>query len=223
MTPGNSGGPRFGNRGGRDGVTARLQKIPVSLMTPDQRALYDAIAGGPRAAGPQVFALVDSDGQLEGPFNAMLLSPQLGDALQALGSAVRYQTALSSRARELAILAVAYAWASDFECYAHEAIGRAAGLTEDDLAAVRGTRFGELADPFERTVAATAHVLVSRGDLDDAEYASAREILGERVLFELSTLVGYYMTLAMQLRLFRVTAPRGGERQSSGGSDDHAS
>jgi 4-carboxymuconolactone decarboxylase len=175
-------------------------------MTPQQRALYNEIAGGPRAAGPQAFALLDLDGQLAGPFNAMLLSPHLGGALQALGSAVRYQTALSGRGRELAILAVAYAWDSDFERYAHEAVGRSAGLTDDDLAAVREARFSALADPGERAVAATAHALASRGDLDDAEYAAAREALGEPLLFELSTLVGYYATLALQLRIFRVTA-----------------
>jgi 4-carboxymuconolactone decarboxylase len=188
-------------------VTARLRRIPVSGMTADQRALYDAITGGPRASGP--FALADADGQLEGPFNAMLLSPELGGALQALGSAVRYQTSLSSRARELAILAVAYAWDSDFERHAHEAAGRSAGLTDEELAAVRGSRFGELADTYERTVVATAHALASREDLDDAEYATALEVLGEPVLFELSTLVGYYATLALQLRVFRVTAPGG--------------
>jgi 4-carboxymuconolactone decarboxylase len=188
-------------------MIARLPKIPVSSLTADQRSLYEAITSGPRAAGPQVFALVDADGQLEGPFNAMLLHPQLGSALQALGSAVRYQGALSKRASELAILAVAHAWDSDFERYAHEAVGRSAGLTDKDLAAVAHSRFDDLADPYERTVAATAHALASRGDLDDAEYARARAALGEALLFELSTLVGYYATLALQLRIFRVTAP----------------
>ncbi|MGW2291345.1 hypothetical protein [Streptomyces phaeochromogenes] len=31
--------------------------------------------------------------------------------------------------------------------------------------------------------------------------------VGERALFELATLVGYYSTLALQLRLFHVPAP----------------
>ena len=32
-------------------------------------------------------------------------------------------------------------------------------------------------------------------------------VLGERALVELSTLVGYYATLALQMRIFRVPAP----------------
>ena len=48
-----------------------------------------------------------------------------------------------------------------------------------------------------------------RGDLDDAEYREAVDHLGTAGLFELLTLVGYYATLALQLRVFRVPAPDG--------------
>ena len=51
--------------------------------------------------------------------------------------------------------------------------------------------------------------LVARGDLDDAEYREAVDHLGPAGLFELLTLVGYYATLALQLRVFRVPAPDG--------------
>ena len=46
------------------------------------------------------------------------------------------------------------------------------------------------------------------GDLDDGAYAEAVEQLGAAGLFELLTLVGYYATLALQLRVFRVVRPR---------------
>ena len=41
-------------------------------------------------------------------------------------------------------------------------------------------------------------------DLDDQQYAEAVATLGEQSLVELTTLVGYYATLALQLRIFRV-------------------
>ena len=47
-------------------------------------------------------------------------------------------------------------------------------------------------------------------DLDDQEYDTAVAVLGERALVELSTLVGYYVTLALQMRIFRVAGPGGG-------------
>ena len=123
---------------------ARIPKLEPAALDEDQRALYDAIAGGRRAQGPQLFRLADSEGRLEGPFNAFLLQPRLGSALQALGSAVRYDTRLDDRCREIAILIVAAHWESEFEWYAHEAVGRSVGLGDAELAAVRDGRYTEL-------------------------------------------------------------------------------
>jgi 4-carboxymuconolactone decarboxylase len=120
---------------------ARLPKIAPGSLGGEQRHLYDAITGGRRAEGPQLFRLADDEGCLEGPFNAFLLQPRLGSALQELGSAVRYGTGLSDRCREIAILAVAAHWESEFEWYAHTAVARAAGLGDTELAAV-GTAAG---------------------------------------------------------------------------------
>jgi 4-carboxymuconolactone decarboxylase len=49
--------------------------------------------------------------------------------------------------------------------------------------------------------------MVDRGDLDDELYTETAAVLGEAGLFELTTLVGYYATLALQLRVFRVPVP----------------
>ena len=185
---------------------ARIGKFEPSALDAEQRSLYDAIAGGRRAQGPQLFRLADADGRLEGPFNAFLLQPRLGSALQALGASVRYDTGLDDRCREIAILIVAAHWRSDFEWHAHEAVGRAAGLGDAELAALREGRHAELAGR-ESVVARTAAALVTRGDLDDANYGEAVGHLGPAGLFELLTLVGYYATLALQLRVFRVPAP----------------
>lgn len=184
----------------------RIRKLRPEQLDDDQRAVYDAIAGGPRAQGPQLFQLRDEDGALEGPFNAFLLQPQLGLALQEVGSAVRYRTALSDRAREIAILVVSLHWDSSFEWYAHEAVGRHVGLTDPELEALRDKDFGVLPGD-ERVVAETTRLLCEDGDLDDPAYAEAVTALGEAGLFELLTLVGYYAALALQLRVFRVPAP----------------
>jgi 4-carboxymuconolactone decarboxylase len=191
-------------------VTAgpRVPKFDPAALDGERRALYDAIAGGRRATGPQLFRLVDDGGRLEGPFNAFLLQPRLGAALQALGAAVRYETGLDDRCREIAILVVATHWRSDFEWYAHEAVARSAGLGDGELAAIRDRRYDALAGA-EAVVARTVHALVDRGDLDDGEYGRVVEAAGPAGLFELLTLVGYYATLALQLRVLRVPAPDG--------------
>ncbi|MEV6153757.1 carboxymuconolactone decarboxylase family protein [Nonomuraea sp. NPDC052129] len=173
----------------------RLPSKPPAHLDPDALTLYEKIIAGPRGT-----SMLDDAGGLIGPFNAMLLSPPVGDALQELGAAIRYRSVLSARAREIAILVVAGHCDSAFEQRVHEEIGRGLGLTDDDLAALRTGAPLELPDPEEAAVLGVTRALVTRADLDDAEYAR----LGERVVFELTTLVGYYTTLALQLRVFRV-------------------
>jgi 4-carboxymuconolactone decarboxylase len=197
----------------------RIPKLEPSSLDDEQRSLYDAIAGGRRAQGPQLFQLTDEAGRLEGPFNAFLLQPRLGSALQAVGSSVRYDTGLDDRCREIAILVVAAHWRSDFEWYAHEAVGRSVGLDEAELVVVCDIRPAALAGR-EAAVARTVAALVLRGDLDDAEYHEAVDHLGLAGLFELLTLVGYYATLALQLRVFRVPAPDGTARSAGGRPPD---
>jgi 4-carboxymuconolactone decarboxylase len=184
----------------------RLPRLLPGSLEEAQRAVYDAVAGGRRAQGPQLFRLVDDEGRLEGPFNGFLLQPQLGLALQALGSAVRYETSLSDRAREIAILVVADHWESHFEWYAHAAVGRHVGLSDAELAALREHRW-EAFEPAESVVAATTYRLTAQGDLDDGAFRDASVALGLPGLFELLTIVGYYAALALQLRVFRVAAP----------------
>ncbi|UBU15049.1 carboxymuconolactone decarboxylase family protein [Nonomuraea gerenzanensis] len=193
-SPGRTSSPARSS-GGYDHGMARLRRTPPHELDPEARALYDKITSGPRGR-----FMVDAEGGLTGPFNAMLLSPALGDPLQELGAAVRYRSTLSDRARELAILVVAGHQDSAFEQAAHEPIARELGFTEEQLRALRDGSPPALDDPGEAAVLRVVRALVTKGDLDEEEYA----VLGEREVFELTTLVGYYSTLALQLRVFRV-------------------
>jgi 4-carboxymuconolactone decarboxylase len=183
---------------------ARLTKLQPHMLNAGQQQLYAAMTGGPRGGGNQPFRLVDETGALTGPFNAMLFQPEVGQALQALGAALRYQGGLPDRSRELAILIVAAHTECEFEQYAHEAAGRRAGLRDADLAAIRAGQEPDLADPAERALVRAAWLLARTGDLTDDQYTAAEAELGQAGLFELTTLVGYYSTLALQLRVFRV-------------------
>ncbi|WP_033328215.1 carboxymuconolactone decarboxylase family protein [Streptomyces yerevanensis] len=181
----------------------RLGGLLPGELDEEQAEVYRAVTGGARALGPQAFPLTDQEGRLRGPFNAMLLSPPVGLATQALGTAVRYSSSLSDRVREMAILAVAAHWDSAFEREAHEAVGRTSGgLTESEMAALRAGRVPELAEPAERTALRATTALLRHGTLNDDEYADAVAAVGERGVFELTTLVGYYSMLALQLRVF---------------------
>jgi alkylhydroperoxidase family enzyme len=187
----------------------RLHRYVPDELSPEQRRLYDAITQGPRSKGPQLVPLMDAEGRLEGPFNAFLLSPDVGTALQEVGATIRYRTALSDRAREIAILEVSAHRRADFEWYAHERIGRAAGLSEDEITAIRRGKKIATLDPGETLVRRLVRMLLRERDLDRAAFEEARDVLGARALMDLIALVGYYDTIALSLRVWRTPLPEG--------------
>jgi 4-carboxymuconolactone decarboxylase len=175
------------------------------------RDLYDRIAGGPRAQGPQAFELADEHGRLHGPFNALLISPEVGSAVQELGSAIRYKSDLTPRAREIAILELAVLRQSAFEWYAHERVGKQSGLSEAELAALRAGEPAPTFTPTEALVRSTVQILVRDRDLDETQFTAISEALGERGLMDLIALVGYYDLLALSLRVWRTPLPAGAQ------------
>lgn len=185
----------------------RLQPLRPDQLLPDQLALYRRITEGQRGNDPQSFPLTDDEGHQHGPFDPMLRSPLVGDSLQALGASIRYQSTLLPRIREICILMVAAAEASRFEQYAHEVAGRAVGLSNAELAALRHGQPFAGSDAYENTAYRVARSLLDRRDMDDELYEEATEILGPRTIFELTVLVGYYQTLALQLRVFGIGPP----------------
>ncbi|MHA6617461.1 carboxymuconolactone decarboxylase family protein [Pseudonocardia sp. DLS-67] len=181
----------------------RLRPLRPDEMDADQRAVYDALADPPGRVG------VAADGSLQGPFDAMLRAPRSGAALQSVGAALRYRSVLPERVRELATLQVSAHHRSGFEWYAHAPIAAAAGLPAPLIESVRTGGSVEPGDPAERAAAAVVTQLLATGDVDDDAWAGAVGALGEAGTVELTTLVGYYSLLAMQMRVLRVPLPGG--------------
>jgi 4-carboxymuconolactone decarboxylase len=185
----------------------RLDLIPPAELAPAQRALYDAITGGPRASQAGTVPITDADGQLLGPFAIMLLSPEVGNAMQQVGAKIRFGTALTGRERELAILTVAGALSSEFERLAHVPAARGLGLTEPQIdAALAGRAAGGLSAD-EAVVGRLALAMTVDRTLSDEDYAYAVEALGQERLAELTWLAGYYSALALSLAVFRPVLP----------------
>lgn len=186
---------------------ARLEPRRPDELTPDQRALYDAIVTGPRAGA----GLTDETGALRGPFDPLLRVPAVGDAVQRLGAAIRYEGTLPADLRELAVLTVASHWGCRFELRAHGPLARKVGV---DAAVVDAlTHDGDATAPPRPELppgspAAVVHhavvELLTTRRLGDATYAAAVATLGEAAVVELVLLAGYYAMLAMVLEGFEI-------------------
>ena len=187
----------------------RLHWFEPEELDGSQRRVYDAITGGPRSVGPQAIQRMDEAGRLYGPFNAMLIDPGVGEVLQALGAAVRYQTEMTGRVREIAILEVARSHRSEFEWYAHRETGYVAGLTEAEVEAIRSGAEAPTFDDQETRVRALVTTLIAERRLSDEDYAEAVDSLGLKLVADLVYLVGYYEALALSLAVFEVPLPPG--------------
>jgi 4-carboxymuconolactone decarboxylase len=185
----------------------RGRKLHPDELDEGQRALYEAITTGPRSTGPGASSLLDDEGRLEGPFNAFLLQPSVGGAWQSVGASLRYETQLPGRSREIAILVVAAHHGAEFEQHVHEPIARRLGVTAEQLAGIRRSDVSVLARD-EALIAAASQQMLSTGGVDDETYARLDDLFGEAGIFELTSVVGYYSVLALQLRVFDVQLPQ---------------
>ncbi|GAA4556501.1 carboxymuconolactone decarboxylase family protein [Pseudonocardia xishanensis] len=188
-------------------MSDRLPRLAPAEMTPPQLEVYAAFTGGVRAAPDAAFSLVHPEGGLIGPPNAWLLSPPLAHALEGFGRVLRFELELSARAREIAILLMAFHRRSPFELYAHRLAGRAAGLSDDDIAGLADRVAPASCSSEERAVHAATLALLDRRTLDDTEFAAAVASLGRRGLLELVVLLGWYDSVATQLAVFGVVPP----------------
>ena len=189
-------------------MTRERFKAPApSDLDDKQRRLYESIVGGPRK--DSLFRLQEADGSLTGPFGLMLIAPEMGAALSALGEATRFHSSLGNRLREIAILTVASRRLASYEWYAHELIARNFGLGDQELEAIRRNDASFWSDPDERVTHELALVVLQHGIPNDELYRRAEEQLGTDGVAELVMLIGYYETLAMLMSVFEVGVPEG--------------
>jgi 4-carboxymuconolactone decarboxylase len=194
-------GPGFEN------LPPRLDLIAPADLDDAQRAVYEAITGGPRASQAGTVPIADESGRLLGPFAVMLLTPEVGNAIQQVGAKIRFATALTARERELGILAVAGELRSDFERLAHEPAALTAGLTQAQVNAVLSGQVPRGLSGDEALVCWLARVMTSDRNLSDEDYETGLAALGKQRLAELTWLVGYYSALALSLAVFRPFLP----------------
>ena len=116
---------------------SRLAAVRPAQATPEQREVFDAIAGGDRGRGRSIESLLDARGGLAGPFNAWVHRPDLGSIVHRLGERLRFHGTLPGAAREIAILAVGARWMAEYEWWAHTRVGRGEGVSEETIDAIR--------------------------------------------------------------------------------------
>jgi len=199
------------------GIAAAAQSLPIEdiqlrgdrfrglhyrEMTEEQRALLNNVVNSARA-------VTNTTGN--GPFNTLLRSPEVGEASQQLGNAIRFSSGLSGRERELATLMAGRAWTSTYEWYAHARYALDEGIDKSVVDAIAAHRTPDLkAMPAEDAMVwRVADELLYTRRVTDATYKEALAILGERRLLSTVTIAAYYEYVSMLLNVDRYPLPAG--------------
>ena len=175
----------------------RFKPLAYDQMTPEQRTLADLVLSGRIQGGTG------------GPFNVLLRSPALGEAILRFGEYVRFRSPLSNRLNELATLIVTRYWTAQFPWYVHHRAALQAGLAEPVVAAIAQGRRPPSLDADEHAVYDFCTELLRTTQLSDATFGTAKDRLGERGLVELMGIMGYYGVVSMAVNTDRYPLPAG--------------
>jgi 4-carboxymuconolactone decarboxylase len=177
---------------------ARMGRIAPESMTEAQKKAAAELASGPR-------------GEVRGPFNVLLRSPELMSPLQKVGEYLRFRCELDRRIAEMATLIAARHWTQNYEWSAHHPLALKAGLKAEIAQAIaEGRRPAGMAQDEEITYDLLTEALQNKS-VSDATYERAVKNFGERNLVDLLAIAGYYALLAMMLNVARVPLPEGKE------------
>jgi 4-carboxymuconolactone decarboxylase len=174
----------------------RFKPLSYEQLTPEQKTMADHVLAGDR-------------GSLNGPYNVLLRSPEMGDLAQKFGAYTRFHSSLSKKLSEFAILMTARFWDSQFEWYAHHKYALDAGLSPAVIEAVAAGKRPTSMQPDEEVVYNLCNELLSTRQVSDATFRAAVNGLGERGVVDLVGVVGYYHLVSMLLNIDRYPLPDG--------------
>jgi 4-carboxymuconolactone decarboxylase len=122
-------------------------------------------------------------------------SRPLFEAQGYLGRAVAVPEALEPRLRETVILRVGHLSNSTYELHHHIPLGRAAGLSEAELAAIAGRNYSAL-NPLLAAAARFTDEVVTLISPSDETLANLRAVASDQIVVNIVLTIGCYMSIA---------------------------
>lgn len=176
-----------------DGTPMPNERIPMpdsDSMTDEQRQTAETLIRGPRKG-------------VVGPYIPLMQSPRLLNLIEPLGTELRFHGRLDERIRELVICVVARHTENQFEWTVHAPLCVEAGVSRDTVAAVlEGRTPTGIPDDELIAVQFSQRLMVTHG-VSDSLFSEARSHFGDEGIVELSTLIGFFVTVCWIMNVAR--------------------
>lgn len=171
-------------------MTSRVPPLDISDLDPETTAVLGGINFGRRRQ----------------PMNAFLTlanQPEFFSRFLPYGIHTNWSS-LPPRERELLILRVSCHCRSDYEIVQHTSVGRAAGLTDEELERVVRLDSTDGWGPDDLVLVASVDELCTQHDLSDEHWDALNERWSRRFVMDMVLTVGLYVLSCMALNAFRV-------------------
>ena len=172
----------------------RFKPLTWETLSPAQLKMAESVMTGKR-------------GSMQGPYNVLLRSPELGNLAQQFGAHTRFNSSLPLTHNELAILLVARFWTCQFVWWAHKRIACEAGLNETLINAIAS---GQKPQNLPGDIAAVydfCNELLQTRAVNDECYAAAVKLFGEAGVVDLMGTMSYYTLVCMLLNVDQYPLP----------------
>lgn len=127
------------------------------------------------------------------PLDGMLLhSPAFADGWNSLLGAIRGNSTLPADIRELAILRVAALNGAHYEWSAHEPVAKDAGMSTEQIAALRVGADLDALDERQRATVAYTDAMTKQVEVGAAQFQDLARHFGDQQVVELTVTVGAY-------------------------------
>lgn len=172
----------------------RYAEIPYDQMIPAQQEGYRFLVDGPR-------------GRLPGPYKVWVHNPKLVHAAAPLGQHFTPDaSSLTEREREIAVLVITTALASDYPNAAHEKRGKEVGLPAAAVEAIIAGLPTSFTDTREQLVYQVAMSLAHNRIVSQGLYDRAVAGLGHERITDMIVLMGYYTAVSLTMNFYAVPA-----------------
>ena len=178
----------------------RFKPLVYDQMTPEQKTMVDHLLAGPR-------------GSLDGPFNVLLRSPEMGDLAQQFGASMRFHSSLPRKLNEFAIIITARTWTAQHEWVAHHQSALKAGLDPAIIEALANGKRPASMQPDEEAIYNFSTELLNTKHVSDASFAAVKDKFGEKGVVDLIGVISYYQLVSALLNVDRYPVAPGAKAE----------
>ena len=146
-----------------------------------------------------------------GPGSVMINSPEMRKRANHLVFYFREESELPLNIQELLMIMTARAKDCQYIWFAHAAGARKQGISDAFVDALRDKKPLPKLQDAEQIVVDYAKQLFDTNRVSEGTFKAALDHFGPQLLTELTTMMGYYSMLALNVNAFDVDVPTGGE------------